>query len=233
MRVLITRPREDAEGVQAILADHGIEALIEPLLEIAYHPGPAFDLSHIQALLMTSANGVRAFAKRNPERDVALYAVGDATAREAAALGFIAVHSAAGDVDTLADLVIENLVPGDGALLHPAGSAVAGDLAGRLGGAGFEVQREVIYTATPAAQLSDHAQREIDAGAVDGVMLYSPRTGAAFARLTEAAGLGSKLKNVTAYCLSSAVADKICDLPWAEIKTAARPDQGALMELLI
>ena len=232
MRVLITRPRDDAEAVRAILADRGIDALIEPLLEITCHSGPPLDLAQVQALLMTSANGVRAFAHRNPERDLPLFAVGDATAREAASLGFTTVHSADGDVETLAALTARRLQPAAGALLHPAGSAVAGDLAGRLGAAGFQVRREVMYAATPASSLCDEARAAIAAGEINGVLLYSPRTGAAFVRLVEAAGLATNTTGMNAYCLSPAVADKIHRLPWAGVKIAGRPDQDALLDLL-
>jgi len=83
MRVLITRPREDAAPLAARLAAKGIDSLIEPLLLIHLLPGAPLDLAGLQGLLVTSANGVRAFAARQPDRDIPVYAVGDASARAA------------------------------------------------------------------------------------------------------------------------------------------------------
>ena len=69
MRVLVTRPRPDAEAFAEALATRGHEALIEPLLEITLAEASALplELDAFQALLVTSANGLRAFAAL-PER---------------------------------------------------------------------------------------------------------------------------------------------------------------------
>src|SRR5229473_1898951 len=113
MQALITRPIEDAGELAAALSLRGV-----------------------QAVLFTSANGARAFARATARRDLAVIAVGDATARTARALGFADIASAGGDVGDLAALVAARLDPRRGALLHAAGSVVAGDLAARLRAAG-------------------------------------------------------------------------------------------------
>ncbi|MEE8274408.1 MAG: uroporphyrinogen-III synthase, partial [Alphaproteobacteria bacterium] len=98
MRVLITRPREDAEALAEALAVRGVEALVEPLLEIVpLNPGD-FDLAGVQAALLTSANGARALAAATGSRDVPVLAVGEATAAAARAAGFAEVAVAGGDV---------------------------------------------------------------------------------------------------------------------------------------
>jgi len=158
--------------------------------------------------------------------------VGDATAREALALGFETVKSAAGDVGALAALATQELDPAAGALLHPAGSKVAGDLAAMVQTAGFTYRREVLYQAIKADSLPVDALQALTAGEVDAVVLYSPRTGAAFARLVDKAAVAEHLKIVSAYCLSDAVADRIQDLAWRNIYIAAQPDQASLLALL-
>lgn len=232
MRVLLTRPRADSEPLAALLRDRGIETMIVPLLDIRFIDGPALELDDVQALLATSANGVRAFAKRSAERDLPVYAVGDATAREAAAAGFGMVHSAAGDVDALADLVCREARPEAGVLLHPAGTRVAGDLAGRLGNAGFTYRRAVLYGAETAVGLDTDVQAALRQGVMNGVLLYSPRTARTFVDLVEKAGLTAAAANLTAWCLSAAVADAVAPLAWQNVVTAARPDQDALLAAL-
>ena len=98
MRLLITRPREDAEPLAALLGERGIETALEPLMSIIDADTPDPDLSGVQAVLITSANSIRAFARRVADRDIAVCAVGDASARAALDLGFDQVSSAAGEV---------------------------------------------------------------------------------------------------------------------------------------
>src|SRR5512138_2054943 len=132
MRILVTRPREESVRLASLLEAKGHDVLVEPLFTIEPEPDAPLDLDGVQALLMTSANGVRAFAQRSPRRDLRVFAVGDATADAARAFDFETVESASGDVGDLARLVRERVRPEDGALLHSAGSVVAGDLAGAL-----------------------------------------------------------------------------------------------------
>jgi len=228
MRVLVTRPREDAGRLIRVLAGLGIDAIATPLLDITYVDGAALDLSGVQALVLTSANGARAFARRSSNRTLPALCVGDATRREAEALGFGTVKSADGDVQALADLIKADLDPDGGAVLHPAGSHVAGDLGGQIEAAGFTYRREALYTAKKIKTLPQAASQALATGDVDGVLLYSPRTAAAFATLAQATALGT----VTAYCLSAAVADKISNLGWRDVKIAAQPNQDALLVLL-
>lgn len=227
-RVLITRPREDAEPLAELLRRRGLTVAFEPLLAIAPLPSP-IDLDGVQALLLTSANGARALAAATPARTVPVFAVGDATARAARDLGFTTVASAAGDVDTLAALVKERLDPAAGALLHAAGSVTAGDMAGLLTAAGFAVRKVRLYEAVTATALSGETAALLREGAIPFVLFYSPRTAATFANLVRFAGLEYSLAAVTAHCLSAAVRDRLGGLPWKAVRVAARPDQESLL----
>src|SRR5688572_29455279 len=103
MRILVTRPREDAERLAEQLEAKGHAIVIEPIFTIEPMPETPLDLDGVQALLLTSANGARAFGMRSPRRDLRVFAVGDATADAARALGFSDVESAGGDVADLVD----------------------------------------------------------------------------------------------------------------------------------
>lgn len=236
MRLLITRPREDAEFLAQRLLGLGHQVVIEPLLDIRFLATAAADVERlqdgVQALLVTSANGLRAFAKCSPRRDLRVLAVGEASAQAARAAGFDDVESADGDVVALARLVMERLVPKDGALLHVAGTKVAGDLAGSLEKAGFDVRRAVLYEAVTASALSPAVRADIAAGKIDGVLMFSPRTAENFTGLIEQAALGQNCQQMTAYCLSEAVAEKARQVDWGRIAVAARADQQSLIEIV-
>lgn len=229
MRILVTRPAEDAAFLVAALAARGHEAMVEPLLAIQPVAGAALDLSGVQALLFTSANSVRVFAGLSPRRDLPAFAVGDATASRCREAGFVRVESAGGDVAGLARLVAGHLSPADGPLLHPAGHAVAGDLAGSLGAAGFAVRRQILYRAEPASRLSGEVVAAFRAGRIDAVLFFSPRTAATFVTLARDGGLAQFLPAVEAACLSPAVAEAVAPLPWRRIVVAAVPTTEALL----
>ena len=237
LRLLITRPAEDAEPLAGRLHAMGHRTQVEPMLEMVWLDGPAPALDDVQALLFTSANGVRAFVRRTDRRDRAAYAVGDATARAARDAGFDSVESASGDVYALADLVGARCRPADGALLHVAGTTVAGDLSGLLGARGFTVRREAMYEAVASTVLSAGTASDLAEGQIDAVLIFSPRTARSFVRLVQEAGLIDSCRTVDVLCLSPAVAEaaRTCNsgsVPWKSVQVAERPEQDSLLALL-
>lgn len=232
MRVLVTRPRPDADETARLLAAAGHDPVVAPLLDIVFDRAATLDLRDTQALLVTSANGARALAAASARRDLPVYAVGAASAEAAHAAGFADVTSADGDVSDLAALVVGACDPGAGPLVHAAGSVAAGDLAGRLAAEGFTVTRAVLYGAEPAAALPEAAATGLRDATLDAVMFYSPRTAAAFVELVNAAGFADRCAGLVACCLSKAVAEAAAALPFAEVRVAARPDQPSLLALL-
>jgi uroporphyrinogen-III synthase len=159
LRALVTRPRQESESLASALASRGIEALIEPLMAIHFHAPQGFDLGGAQAVLCTSANGVRALAMATNDRDVPLFAVGDATASWARSEGFIFVESAAGDVGDLTRLAAARLKPDEGRLLQIAGDTVAGNLVEALRERGFTIERRTLYEARPVAPSASASAR--------------------------------------------------------------------------
>ncbi len=229
MKALVTRPREDARAIAEALRERHIEVLVEPLLDIVIHRGIALPQTGVQGFLATSANGVRALAANDRRRDLPLWAVGEATAQKARALGFAAVESAGGDVDSLADLVIAKADPQAGGLVHAAGSVQAGDLAGRLGAAGFQVERAVLYEARSVDSLSSSLLAALDAGELGMALFFSPRTAATFVKLAIAAGRQGDCSKIDAYALSRAVAERLNLLAWRSVRCASHPDQAAML----
>jgi len=232
LRALVTRPREEAESLAAALAMRGIEALIEPMMEIHYQAPESLDLAGVQAILCTSANGVRALARASGARGVPLLAVGDTTAVRARAEGFGVVESAGGDVGDLARLAAARLPPRGGPLLHVAGNIVAGDLPGLLRAQGFTVERRVLYEARAAAALSPAAIAGLRAGSIAFGLFFSPRTAAIFARLVGVAGVAESCARITALSISAAADAALASLPWHDRRIARRPNQPALLDVL-
>ena len=232
IRALVTRPLEDSAELVSALEDRGIEVLVCPMLTIVLNRGPEPDLTGVQGILFTSANGVRAFAKVAPRRDLPVFAVGDRTSSAALDAGFSAVESAGGNVDSLVRLVRDLCTPDSGAFLHPAGSDVAGDLAGRLGAAGFAVRRVVLYHAVAAKALSGEVTLALSEHLIDLALFYSPRSAATFVSLARHTGLEKACERLEILCLSKAVAEAADPIMWRRVMIASRPVQDALLATL-
>ena len=231
MRILVTRPVRDAEETAAKLIAHGHEAVIAPLLEIKLRSGAELSLANIQAVLATSANGVRALAPRTGRRDNPLLTVGAKSAQVARQFGFSNVRHADGDAAALADLAIAELSPDKGALLHAAGLDTRGDLAGHLERAGFTLRLEILYDAIAASALPQIAYDALTSR-LDGALFFSPRTAAIFAALVQQGNLAACCERVRAFCISEATAAALRGLPFLSIEVASRPNEDALLALL-
>jgi uroporphyrinogen-III synthase len=231
-RALVTRPRAEAEDLVAALLARGVAPLIEPLLEIVAVPAPTLDFAGVQAVLCTSGNGVRALARASSTRHLPLFAVGDASAAYARSEGFARVESAGGAAADLARLVAARLRPEGGRLLHAAGAAATGDLAGALAASGFAVDRVVLYEARAAARLGLQTVRALRRGAIDLALFFSPRTAAVFATLAAEAGVAACCAGVAALAISPAAAAPLAALPWRERRIARHPDRPSLLAAL-
>ena len=232
MRALVTRPKEDSVALQQELHKRGIEVMLDPMLVIRHRENAEIDLEGVQGLLFTSSNGIRAFAGLCGERGITAWCVGDETARSARTEGFTDVHSAAGNVDKLADHVIAHSKPDNGRMIHVAGSVSAGDLAGALRNAGYSVDRIQLYEAVAATTLSQDTKNAFLRGLLGAVLFFSPRTAATFVSLAKEAGLEDACRTVNAYCLSAGVAQPVGELPWRRIVVAAEPTRAALLATL-
>lgn len=235
MRALITRPEEDAAPLADALTAKNVEVSVEPLLMIQTLDEVEIDLDGVQALLFTSANGVRAFVARSERRDIGVLTVGDASAAAARAAGFAHVESAAGDVHDLVRLVKARLDPKSGALFHAAGSVVAGDLAGKLAESGYALRRVTLYEAKPAEALSSETLAALGARDIDLVLFFSPRTASTFVELLRRADDPQAIAGcgkAVALCLSPAVAEAAGAISWKSVRSAERPDLPSMLRLV-
>jgi uroporphyrinogen-III synthase len=232
MRLLVTRPRDDAEAFAKILHMRGHVAIIAPVMEVHVMAGARIALDGVQAVLATSANGVRALAAGIERRDLTVYAVGPQTAEQAREAGFTIVISAEGDSSDLVEAVAREADPAKGALLHVAGAETAGRLQHALQARGFRVETAVLYEAVPVAKLPAEAEVALREGTVDGVFLFSPRSARSFVALVGDAGLAAQCAKLNACCISPATAEALNPLSFARVAVAGTPNQDAILDLV-
>lgn len=234
MRILVTRPASEAQETVQLLAAQGIAALATPLVEIEWFDTVLPAVEKFQAILFTSRNGVRAFARHHATTDKPVFCVGDRTAEAAFAAGYKNVFSADGDAAALAEFVTKNLRPDAGALLRVAPQMHRADLlTDTLRQNGFAVEPAILYRNIYAPALPDAVKDAIAAQTLDGVLFFSPGMAANFTNLIYSAGLSMACRHMKAWCISEATARALDTSLWQDIQTAARPTQESLLQIVL
>jgi uroporphyrinogen-III synthase len=202
----------------------GIDPVIAPVLEVRAVEAQ-IDLDGVGALAFTSANAVRIFAERSPERALRVFAVGAATAAAARAEGFRSVLSTERDVEALASGIAALGRRFDGAVLHPGATEPAGDLTAALAGYGVLAKSLTLYETVPidvpGALLERLAQ-------IDGALVHSPKAGRRLAEILEK----TPAPELAIYCLSVQVAATLAGILTGPLKTATLPNEDALLSLI-
>ncbi|WP_414900723.1 uroporphyrinogen-III synthase [Sphingomonas flavalba] len=212
--LLILRPEPGAAASARAAAARGLAVTVRPLFEIvplAWQPPPA---AGFDALMLTSANAVRAAGPALAGYTaLPVYAVGPATAAAARAAGFTAIT--AGDDDLVA---LFALVRAGGAcrLLHLCGVDRR-----RADPGALSVTAVPVYDARavdPPPGLADAADHV--------VLLHSPRAARHFAALVPDRA-ATRIAAISAAALAAAGPG------WAATAVAARPDDASLLAVAV
>jgi uroporphyrinogen-III synthase len=225
MRLLVTRPREDAQALKAKLEALGHQVIQSPLLSIEPRSDIKIPPADYQLIALTSANAIRCLAGSvllDRLRHLPIVAVGPQSAAAARQAGFAAITEAGGDGSGLARHIITHARPEAGPVLYLSGLDTASDFAGHLERSGFAVTRVIVYEARPATRLS------ADAARAEGVLLYSPRSARLWLELAARQGITPDV--MLHFCLSPNIAAILPDD--VARRVAARPDEDALLEII-
>lgn len=230
MLVLVTRPRSQSLATARTLHALGHRVIIDPMLVIRSVPREPIDADGVAAVVLTSRHGAGGL---DPAlAGLPVFAVGRATAAAARARGFEDVRIGPGDGKALARMLVGQIAPSDGTIMHVCGEEIRPGLKETLVEAGLAYQRCVVYRASPACSLSTRTVSALREGTLGAVLLFSPRTAANFRELVEQADLDRYLRPVAAVCLSEAVAEEVRGLDWRDVRVAAERDQSALLACL-
>lgn len=222
--IWITRSQPFGLKIARLCGREGLPALAVPLLQViplaVSRPEGVPD-----AILFTSAQGVRNHPYDPRWRDVPVLTVGDATAAEALAKGYHNVRSADGNVEDLKALTARE-VAGPARIFLFAARDPAGDLEKFLKTSGYRVVRFAVYETRgstdlelrPAVNLLDR---------INGICVYSPK---AAKRLSEVLRMHSW--EGTVFCLSPACADRIGAIEGVRVAVAQHPNDRSLRHLV-
>lgn len=236
MRILVTRPVEDACRQAERLRSLGHTPVVFPLLEIVFPRMTPLRLDGVQGLIVTSRNGLRGLqanesfeaAKRLP-----VFCVGEGTAELAAKMGFTRTVTGAGRASDLLPVICHTARPDDGALLYLTGQHLAFDLETPLKQAGFLVPRVICYEARELHPGRETKFAEILRNQkIHGIILMSPRMAGIFLRIIRRFELEEEARAIMCYCYSDAIAKSLEQIDGLTIAVSSHPKEADLMRLI-
>lgn len=222
----ITRTEPDNARTAELLRAMGWGVLTVPVLRTcAVHPHWPAEMP--EALVFTSANGVRHHQPRPEFLDLPVFTVGDRTGQAALCVGYRDVRSADGDVHDLERLVCGAMQP-KRTIFHLSPRQPAGDLVGNLKRAGLRARTVVVYETrpVPVAELIEALPSLENIG---GILVHSPRAGLSVRGVFD--GLPVCFTG-TIYCISCAAAGPFAGLRDARVAVADRPNEDAILQLI-
>ena len=233
MRVLVTRPIEEARRTAAQLEAVGHEAILAPMTQITpahvaipNDPFAAIMATSAQALKFTCLPDLAA-----PVKTLPLFAVGERTAEAARTAGFSNVRPPVATAVELAE-AIGRAMPRGVRLLYVAGRDRKPDLEMRLANSGFQVRVFETYEARAIGGLPIAAQQAIQTGTIDAALHFSRRSAALFVEAVESADLVSEARRLLHGAISKDAAAPLLGV-MARIRIAARPTAKSLYETLV
>jgi uroporphyrinogen-III synthase len=238
VRLIVTRPQPEAERTAAALRRAGHAVEVAALLRIESIPAAELGSGPWSALAITSANALRAL-DAHPRRAELLrlrvFAVGGRTAAAARAAGFSDAEAAGGNVQELAQR-LRAWAKQESArrepLLYLAGEDRSGDLPGALAAVGQSVTTVVVYRAVKADKFPPAIAAALAAGQIEGVLHFSRRSAEAYIDCARVDGMLAQALAVTHFCLSAPIAEPLLAAGAKRTRIAARPEEGALIELV-
>ncbi|WP_025658177.1 uroporphyrinogen-III synthase [Rhizobium sp. IBUN] len=235
MRVLVTRPQHSGERTAKRLRELGHEPILLPLSHPVHDANEALrGLSTTKgSIAITSAETIRALAAHDAELAVHLarpvFAVGEATAEEARAIGFSSVTASGGSGAELAETIAKKA---SGPVLYLAGSPRAETFEKRASEIGLRITVAECYRMepTPIAPSTLHSifahQRP------EAILFFSRQTAEDFFRAAEPQMRPDQADGIRLLCLSKSVGEAVPASLRGAVSIAAMPEERSLLSLL-
>jgi uroporphyrinogen-III synthase len=234
MRVLVTRPQHSGERTAKRLRELGHEPILLPLSHPVHDANAALrGLSTTKgSIAITSAETIRALTAHDAELAVhlarPLFAVGDATAEEARAIGFSSVTASGGSGAELAETIAKKA---GGSVLYLAGSPRAETFEKRASEIGLRITVAECYRMEPTP-IAPQVLDTIFEQRPDAILFFSRQTAEDFFRVAEPQMRPDRVDGIRLLCLSKSVAEMVPASLRGAVSIAAMPEERSLLSLL-
>jgi uroporphyrinogen-III synthase len=205
--IIITRPLEDAISTAERLAERGFASFVEPMLAVEFFQAGVEvlkkDILQYDGIIITSKNALRIVSGIN--KNIKIIVLGAATTALAIECGFTNVEYAGANINELCEFVKAKYA--GKTFCYASGESVTQVLG--VQNCGNFITRVVVYKTIASQNFSEEFVVRLKNGNFKGVMFFSTKTAATFARILEHDALQTYAKQVTAICLSVNIAKSI------------------------
>jgi uroporphyrinogen-III synthase len=234
-KILLTRPRASSERWAILLARHGFDCVIEPLLILMPTQAPR-PLGIFQAVMITSANAVDTLQDRRETISdlfqLPCFCIGSTTSEAARNLGFTDIHTGVADGASLAQTIVQTFSDKTLSVLHIAGDIVDGRTHDILSRSGIPVTLWPVYRANAVEDFTMPVRTQFKTGQFAAIPIFSPRSARIFVSIVEKNHLAPACHSMVAVGLSQAVADVLQTLPWRRLCVAKTPTEEDVLACL-
>ena len=232
VRVLSTRPREDALIDADVLARSGIECLPAPMMRIVplqTDIDALFDNIDADAVALTSRHVVNLIAQTRWAQKTA-FCVGESTARIAREAGIADVITGNGDGYGLVQLIAQTR--SYNSIFWPSAIDVGFDLEPPLLEHNIKLHRHPAYKAEKTHELPDAAREALAQGNIAAILVHSGRAGAHLVDLLKQNNLSHVQQDIDIVAVSARVAGH-CGNGWRNVIIAQEPRRQSMFDAII
>ena len=217
MHILLTRPLDDCKHMILRFKDLGHQVSHLPLIEISPENYKAFNFDSFKGVIFTSANSIKYLDKKNLDKKIKCFCVGNLTENEAKQKGFQNIYSAEGNVNNLKELIIQNFDKNEGKLLYISGEITSSRLDEDLIKEGFLVERLVNYSVKHIQNLDKDFIENLKKTIPDVVYVYSENSAKSFTNIIKKYNLVDYWMNTNLMCLGEKTSSVLNEFKWKKI----------------
>lgn len=219
MKILITRPIDEAICLSQKLGTLGYDSVICPLLEVKIFNDINFAiLDKYDAIIVSSSNAIKAIAKAN--KKLKLFIVGKKTTEFAKTMGFKNSIYSGANINELKDTIQDY-----SNLLYLSGVDISDDLSSLE----KNIDRLNVYEAKMVESVPDNFLAFIKRDHLKLSLFFSKRTALAFLNLIHENKLEPYCGNIISLSLSKKISDTLKDLKLRSYYTAKEPTLQSLI----
>ena len=227
--LLVTRPLDEAKPTAAKLEAQGYHVMVAPMLKVE---PVSFEIpDESRSIIVTSKNGARMGLANIGNKERPIFAVGESTADEARKLGFTNITVGPGTARQLLPVLRECGVSETRKYTHLCGNILSYNICDVLSGEGIDAETTTTYQSRANRSFGVAIQEALDAGEIDTVLFYSPRTATIFEEVVADYGRSDWLSKLDALCLSTRVASNLLG-PWRSKSYAVIPTEKAMFSMI-
>ena len=218
MHILFTRPLEDCHEMILKFQSLGHEISHLPLINIEGLKYEVPNYSEFKGIIFTSSNAIKFLdIKKNIDKKLKCFCVGDATEKKARSVGFQNVFAAEGNINNLKELILQNFKPSEGKLIYISGEIISSDLDKELTSSRYAIERLINYRANAIEKYDEGFIEKLKLKMPEITYIYSQNSAINFLKVIKNYQLETLWMNTNLMCTGEKTSSILNEIKWKKI----------------